>query len=54
MWLSGEYMTANGHRRLNVPQTADHKMQSHTLLKLSARYSGEPDGLFAVWMIPGR
>lgn len=32
MWLSGEYMTANGQWGLNVLQTADHKMH-HTFIE---------------------
>jgi formate transporter len=32
MWLSGEYMTANGGWGLNVLQTADHKMH-HTFIE---------------------
>ena len=32
MWLSGEYMTANGQWGLNVLQTADHKMH-HTFVE---------------------
>ncbi|WP_411904859.1 formate/nitrite transporter family protein, partial [Salmonella enterica] len=32
MWLSGEYMTANGQWGLNVLQTADHKMP-HTFIE---------------------
>lgn len=32
MWLSGEYMTANGQWGLNVLQTADHKVH-HTFIE---------------------
>ena len=35
MWLSGEYMTANGGWGLNVLQTADHKMH-HTFIEAVA------------------
>ena len=50
MWLSGEYMTANGGWGLNVLQTADHKMHHTFAEAVSLGILANLMVCLAVWM----
>ena len=50
MWLSGEYMTANGGWGLNVLQTADHKMHHTFVEAVSLGILANLMVCLAVWM----
>lgn len=45
MWLSGEYMTANGQWGLNVLQTADHKVHHTFIEAVCLGIPRKPDGM---------